>query len=125
MPFNRLIVPGAVNLCGTSRTPGIDAPPSPAGLRAGRCSAVIVKRALGCLGEVSLVMDSCPPTGPGLGQRLEEAVELIEMELRHAISYLNNAVVPQVRASDFRDSHPVGKAPRVLADIDLNIHARR
>ena len=35
--------------------------------------------------------------GPGIGHRIEEAVELIEMELRHAIAYVNDAVIPQVR----------------------------
>jgi hypothetical protein len=35
-----------------------------------------------------------PPT---LGQRIDEAIELIEMELRHAITYVNDAVIPQVR----------------------------
>jgi len=38
-----------------------------------------------------------PKPGPGVGQRIEEAVELIEMELRHAIAYVNDAVIPQVR----------------------------
>jgi hypothetical protein len=33
----------------------------------------------------------------GVGQRIEEAIELIEMELRHAIAYVNDAVIPQVR----------------------------
>ena len=34
-------------------------------------------------------MGSYPPPGPppgGVGQRIEEAIELIEMELRHAIA---------------------------------------
>jgi len=38
-----------------------------------------------------------PRPGPGVGQRIEEAIELIEMELRHAITYVNDAVIPQVR----------------------------
>ena len=44
-------------------------------------------------------MGSYPPPPPpgGVGQRIEEAVELIEMELRHAIRYVNDAVIPQVR----------------------------
>ena len=33
----------------------------------------------------------------GVGQRIDEAMELIEMELRHAIAYVNDAVIPQVR----------------------------
>ena len=39
-----------------------------------------------------------PPPGPGVGHRIEEAMELIEMELRHAIEYVNDAVIPQVRS---------------------------
>ncbi len=37
------------------------------------------------------------PGAGGVGQRFEEAIELIEMELRHAIAYVNDAVIPQVR----------------------------
>jgi hypothetical protein len=37
------------------------------------------------------------PGAGGVGQRIEEAIELIEMELRHAIAYVNDAVIPQVR----------------------------
>jgi hypothetical protein len=47
-------------------------------------------------------MSGYPPPNPGagaggVGQRLEEAIELIEMELRHVIAYVNDAVIPQVR----------------------------
>ena len=35
--------------------------------------------------------------GPSIGQRIDEAIELIEMELRHAVTYVNDAVIPQVR----------------------------
>ena len=35
-----------------------------------------------------------PPPPGGLADRIEEAVELIEMELRHAIAYVNAAVIP-------------------------------
>ena len=43
-------------------------------------------------------MSSYPPPGPGgVGRRIEEAIELIEMELRHAAAYVNDAVIPQVR----------------------------
>jgi len=37
------------------------------------------------------------PGARGVGQRIEEAIELIEMELRHAIAYVNDAVIPEVR----------------------------
>jgi len=39
-----------------------------------------------------------PPRSGSVGYRFEEAVELIEMEMRHAIGYVNDAVIPQVRA---------------------------
>ena len=38
----------------------------------------------------------------GVGRRIEEAIELIEMELRHAAAYVNDAVIPQVRAESRR-----------------------
>lgn len=46
-------------------------------------------------------MGTYPPPRPGpggVGRRIEEAVELIEMEMRHAAAYINDAIVPQVRA---------------------------
>jgi hypothetical protein len=40
-------------------------------------------------------MSTYPPPGPGgVGRRIEEAVELIEMELRHAITYEIGRVGP-------------------------------
>ena len=57
-----------------------------------------------------------PPTGyphdpgvGGVGRRIEEALELIEMELRHAAAYINDAVIPQVRIESIA-------AMRTLAD---------
>jgi hypothetical protein len=44
-------------------------------------------------------MATSPTLRPGgVGDRIEDAVEWIEMEVRHAIGYVNDAVVPQVRA---------------------------
>jgi hypothetical protein len=48
-------------------------------------------------------MGTYPPPGQGpgpggVGRRIEEAIELIEMEMRHAAAYINDAIVPQVRA---------------------------
>ena len=37
------------------------------------------------------------PGAGGVEQRIEEAIELIEMELRQAIACVNDAVIPQVR----------------------------
>jgi hypothetical protein len=54
-----------------------------------------------------------PPT---LGQRIEEAVELIEMELRHAITYVNDAVMPQVRKESISAMRTAADTLRNLAD---------
>jgi len=61
-----------------------------------------------------------PPPGPGgpggVGHRLEEAIELIEMELRHAIGYVNDAVIPQVRAESISAMRKVSDTLKNLAD---------
>lgn len=63
-----------------------------------------------------------PPPGPGgVGRRLEEAIELIEMELRHAIAYVNDAIVPQVRRESISAMRNVADTLRNLADrMDRN-----
>jgi hypothetical protein len=57
-----------------------------------------------------------PPPGPGVGHRLEEAIELIEMELRHAIAYVNDAVIPQVRGESISAMRKISDTLRNLAD---------
>ena len=54
-----------------------------------------------------------PPT---LGQRIDEAIELIEMELRHAITYVNDAVIPQVRRESITAMRTAADTLRNLAD---------
>ena len=62
-------------------------------------------------------MSTVPPPGPGgVGRRIEEAVELIEMEVRHAIAYVNDAVVPQVRKESVSALRTVADKLRDLAD---------
>lgn len=64
-------------------------------------------------------MSSYPPPGPGIGgvgQRLEEAIELIEMELRHAAAYVNDAVIPQVRSESISALRNVANSLRNFAD---------
>jgi hypothetical protein len=66
-------------------------------------------------------MSTYPPPGPnsgpgGLGGRIEEAVELIEMELRHAITYVNDAVIPQVRRESISAMRSLSDTLRNLAD---------
>ncbi len=57
-----------------------------------------------------------PPPGPNVGHRIDEAMELIEMELRHAIAYVNNAVVPQVRSESISAMRKISDKLRNLAD---------
>ncbi|HTB98202.1 MAG TPA: hypothetical protein VK716_14415 [Terracidiphilus sp.] len=74
-------------------------------------------------------MSSYPPPGPppgGVGQRIEEAVELIEMELRHAIAYVNDAVIPQVRGESITAMRKVADTLKNLADrMEQNKGPRR
>lgn len=60
-------------------------------------------------------MSSNPPP-PGIGGRFEEAVERIEFELQQAIAYVNNAVVPQVRAESIAAMRKAADALKSLAD---------
>ena len=65
------------------------------------------------------VMSTSPPPGPGpggVGRRIEEAVELIEMELRHAVAYVNDAVIPQVRRESIVAMRSLSDTLKNLAD---------
>jgi hypothetical protein len=60
-----------------------------------------------------------PPYGPGpggVGRRIEEAIELIEMELRHAAAYVNDAVIPQVRSESISALRTISDSLRKFAD---------
>ena len=62
-------------------------------------------------------MSTYPPPGPGgVGRRIEEAIELIEMELRHAVAYVNDAVVPQVRKESISAMRSLSETLKNLAD---------
>jgi hypothetical protein len=64
-------------------------------------------------------VNTYPPPGPGaggVGRRIEEAMELIELELRHAIAYVNDAVVPQVRSESISAMRKMSDTLRNLAD---------
>jgi hypothetical protein len=97
--------------CGTSISLSVDAPfcTSHTGLEL---------RIKGYSYEVSRMSTSPPPPGtPGsVGQRIDEALELIEMELRHAIAYVNDAVVPQVRRESISAMRTVADTLSSLAD---------
>jgi hypothetical protein len=76
--------------------------------------------------EVTGMSTSPPPPGtPGsVGQRIDEALELIQMELRHAIGYVNDAVVPQVRRESISAMRSVADTLRSLADR-MEKHAQK
>ncbi len=60
-----------------------------------------------------------PPGGPypgGVGQRIEEAIELIEMEIRHAAAYINAAVIPEVRRESISALRNISTTLRNFAD---------
>jgi hypothetical protein len=60
-----------------------------------------------------------PPYGPGSGsvaRRIEEAIEVIELELRHAAAYVNDAVIPQVRSESISALRTVADSLRTFAD---------
>ena len=60
-----------------------------------------------------------PANGPGasgVGRRIEEAIEVIEMELRHAAAYVNDAVIPQVRSESITALRTVAETLRNFAD---------
>jgi hypothetical protein len=66
-------------------------------------------------------LNSYPPPGPGpypggVSRRIEEAIELIEMEVRHAAAYVNAAIVPQVRAESISALRNVANSLRGFAD---------
>jgi hypothetical protein len=64
-------------------------------------------------------MGTYPPPGPGaggVGRRIEEAVELIELELRHAADYLNDAVIPEIRSESIIAVRKAADALRRFAD---------
>jgi predicted transcriptional regulator len=52
----------------------------------------------------------------GVGQRIEEAIELIEMGVRHAAAYINAAVIPQVRAESISALRNVASSLKNFAD---------
>jgi hypothetical protein len=50
------------------------------------------------------------------GQRLEELMQQVEVELREAVTYVNDAVVPQVRRESVSAMRALSEKLRNLAD---------
>ena len=62
-----------------------------------------------------------PPPPGGVAQRIEEAIELIEMEIRHAAAYVNAAVIPEVRRESISALRTISNTLRSFADrLDQN-----
>jgi hypothetical protein len=57
-----------------------------------------------------------PPGGRSVGRRFEEALEAIELELQHAIAYVNDAVVPEIRRESITAMRAMSDTLRNLAD---------
>jgi predicted transcriptional regulator len=51
-----------------------------------------------------------------VGRRIDEAIERIELELRHAAAYVNDAVIPQVRVESISALRTVADSLRKFAD---------
>jgi hypothetical protein len=51
-----------------------------------------------------------------VGRRIDEAIELIEMELRHAAEYVNDAVIPEIRSESIAAVRKAADALRKFAD---------
>lgn len=61
-------------------------------------------------------MSSCPPPDPGASWRIEDALERIEMELRQAITFFNDAMVPEIRRESISAMRTAAETLRSLAD---------
>jgi uncharacterized protein Yka (UPF0111/DUF47 family) len=58
-----------------------------------------------------------PGPDPGnVGRRIEEAIDRIETELRQAIEYVNDAIVPQVRKESIQAMRKMADTLQNLAD---------
>jgi hypothetical protein len=61
-------------------------------------------------------MGNIPPPGRGFSQRLEELIQQVEVELREAVEYVNDAVVPKVRRESVSAMRTLSEKLRNLAD---------
>lgn len=63
-------------------------------------------------------MSSYPPGpgGSGVGRRIEETIDKIEAELRQAIGYMNDSIVPHVRRESITAMRKMAVTLENLAD---------
>ncbi|HWA95131.1 MAG TPA: hypothetical protein VG844_11080 [Terracidiphilus sp.] len=64
-------------------------------------------------------MSSNPPPGQGPGRvsdRIEDVIDRIQFEVQHAVKYMNDAVVPQVRSESIQALRKLGETLSNLAD---------
>jgi hypothetical protein len=54
--------------------------------------------------------------GPSVGQRIDEMVARMETELRGAVTYVNENVVPQVKRESITAMRTISEKLRELAD---------
>jgi hypothetical protein len=61
-------------------------------------------------------MSTNPPPGPRPKSGFEEMIDRIEAEMRHAVAFMNESVVPQVRRESITAMRRVSDTLRNLAD---------
>lgn len=62
-------------------------------------------------------MSTYPPPGPGgAGRRFEEVIDRIEAEVRNAVTYMNDRVVPQVRKESITAMRRMAETLGKMAD---------
>jgi hypothetical protein len=64
-------------------------------------------------------MSTTTPNNPGastVGRRIDEAIARIEAEVRQAATYVNDAVIPQVRTESISALRTVAESLRKFAD---------
>ncbi len=57
-----------------------------------------------------------PPGAGGVGRRFEETIDKIEAELKQAVGYVNDTVVPQVRRESILAMRKMAESLTNLAD---------
>lgn len=61
-------------------------------------------------------MGTYPPPGRGFSQHLEELFQQLDVEVRNAVTYVNDSIVPQVRRDSISAMRTLSEKLRTLAD---------